>query len=57
MLSLLRTYRAYAVREELYWPEQGLSQQQAHGLALNAQARAQYFQRIMGSWEDSDESE
>lgn len=58
MLALLRAYRAHALRERLHWPEEALSSQQIHALALNPQPRITYMRRITDSWEeDSSDSE
>lgn len=54
MLALLRAYRTHAIREDLHWPEERLNQQQMHALALSAQTRAAYFQRITHAWADED---
>ena len=57
MRTLLRHYHAYARRHNLVMPDQQLTTQQIHGLAANAEARAQYLRRVRDLWQQDDEED
>lgn len=51
MWTIVRRYQEYAKEKDLTVPGQTLTQQQVHSLAINAQSRATFLQRIKDAWE------